>query len=87
MNASLDENCTHAESESCYNYNYLSESGNGWWTVTGVADNSQDVYYVANSMMDTYANSTKSARLYAHLDSNVTYVSGTGTYDDPYILK
>lgn len=87
MNASLDQNCNTATDASCYNYNYLAAEVEDWWTVTGIADNTQDVYYVHKTIKYDYANQVKSARLYAYLDANVTYVSGTGTYDDPYILK
>lgn len=87
MNASLDNNCNIASDDSCYNYNYLAGGVEDWWTITGVKDNSQDVYYVYKTMKADYANQVKSARLYAHFDSNVMYVSGTGTYDDPYIVK
>ena len=87
MNASLDDNCNETMSKSCYNYNYLSKDANSWWTVTGVLDNNQDVYYVSGSVNETHASNTRRVRLYAHLDANVTYVSGTGSYEDPYILK
>ncbi len=87
MNASLDDNCNEIMSQACYNYNYLSSENGNWWTITGVGDNNQDVYYVSGSIEETYASSSKKIRLYAHLDANVTYVSGSGTFADPYILK
>lgn len=87
MNASLDNNCNTVEDYSCYNYNYLTSGNEEFWTITGVKDNTQDVYYVDNVMEHEYANVTKTARLYVHLDANVTYVSGTGSYEDPYIVK
>lgn len=87
INASLDENCVVASDKSCYNYNYLAAETEDWWTITGVEENTQDVYYVQKTARSDYANQVKYARLYAHLDANVTYVSGTGTYKDPYVLK
>lgn len=87
MNASLDKNCIKAEDASCYNYNYLATGSDEWWTITGVGDNTRDVYYFDNTLQHDYASRTKAVRLYVHLDANVAYVSGTGTYDDPYIVK
>jgi len=87
INASLDSNCNETMSQTCYNYNYLSNESGNWWTITGVGENNQDVYYVSGSVEKTYASSSKRVRLYLHLDSNVTYVSGSGTFADPYILK
>lgn len=87
MNASLDENCNKALDDSCYNYNYLTKLNDEWWTITGVADNTQDVYFIDSVLETSYASLTKSVRMLAHLDSNVMYVSGDGTYDDPYIIK
>ena len=87
MNASLDSNCNKAEDDSCYNYNYLASENDEWWTITGVADNTEEVYYVDNTIDREYANRSRGSRLYAHFDASVTYVSGSGTYDDPYIVK
>lgn len=87
LNASLDENCIAATDKSCYNYNYLASESEDWWTITGVEDNTQDVYYVQKTVKSDFANQVKYVRLYANIDANVTYVSGTGTYKDPYILK
>lgn len=87
MNASLDVNCNTALDDSCYNYNFLSNGNSNSWTITGVGNNTQDVYYFSNKLETSYASNTKSVRLYVHLDANVTYVSGIGTYEDPYIVK
>lgn len=88
MNASLDGNCVKALDDSCYNYNYiLSDFYDEWWTITGVSDNNEDVYYVRDKMEVAYPKTTRGLRLVAYLDPNVSYVSGTGTFDDPYIVK
>jgi len=86
MNASLDENCSIATDSSCYNYNFLASYDESW-TITGVLENTQDVYYIDISMDKEEANTNKDVRLYVHLDASVTYVSGSGTYEDPYIVK
>ena len=87
MNASLDPNCNKALDNSCYNYNYLASNNEEWWTITGVADNTEEVYYISNTVEREYANRIRGVRLYAHFDASVTYVSGSGTYEDPYIVK
>ncbi len=87
MNASLDNNCNKALDDSCYNYNYLTEYSSSWWTITGVADETDKVYYVSNILDIGAANRSRSGRLMAYFDASVTYVSGSGTYDDPYIVK
>jgi len=87
MNASLDVNCNKALDSSCSNYNYLSNMGEESWTITGVLENSQDVYFIDKTLDIDNAKGTKSVRLYAHLDPSVMLVSGTGTYNDPYIIK
>lgn len=86
INASLDENCNTILDKSCYNYNFLSNDDE-FWTITGVEENTSDVYYVDYITDYAVANQNRGARLYAHLAPNVTYVSGSGTYDDPYIIK
>jgi len=86
MSASLDVNCNSTYSASCSNYNYLS-AGDEWWTVTALSDSTEDVYYVSGSVGSSYASSTKDIRLVVALDSMVSYVSGSGTYNDPYIVK
>jgi len=87
MNASLDENCNVAEDSSCYNYNYLASSDRDWWTITGVAESTQDVYFSSKTLTHGYTSRAKAARLYVHLDPNVIYVSGNGTYEEPYVLR
>lgn len=88
MNASLDQNCVKALDDSCYNYNYLAyDYSNDWWTGTGVSDDSEQVYYVHDKLDSSYAYSNKALRLMAYMDANVSYVSGTGSAIDPYIVK
>ncbi len=87
MNASLDGNCNKVMDNSCYNYNFLSNHHEEWWTITGVADNTEEVYSIDSVAEREYASVTKGIRLYAHFDPSVMYVSGSGTYEDPYIVK
>ena len=88
MNASLDVNCTETTSRSCQNYNYLTDTKNSWWTLTPVAENTHRVYkfsygYLASSSL------TNDSRVRAvlYLSENVIYAGGTGTLEEPYIVK
>ncbi|MDD6878626.1 MAG: hypothetical protein PUD59_00125 [bacterium] len=87
INASLDVNCNKIIDKSCSNYNYLTKYNNSYWLLT-VNKNKSDEGYQAHS---TISNSTLSysnnIRLVTNLTKNLVYQSGTGTYDDPYIIK
>ena len=102
MNASLDKNCNKALDYSCYNYNYLASGYDPSWTITGVENqgaftsedgeyftgiNTHLVYGVDSTLNYFDASNVMGVRLYAHLDANTKYVSGSGTYEDPYIVK
>ena len=88
MNASVDANCTNPSSLTCQNYNYLI-TDNAWWLATSVTGSSTDAYMVeANSGL-----MAKKAMMYArirpvvYLNSEVMYKSGSGTAEDPYLVK
>ena len=88
MNASLDENCQKVLNDSCSNYNYLSSSSDSsWWLATGVGDDTESVYYVDGKIETSYGSYNRSGRLMVHLNKYVSYVSGSGTVDDPYVIK
>lgn len=87
LNSSMDENCKCLYDVSCYNYNYLSGYNYEWWLMTATKEDTDKVFYVDGDIRRESASKVKNVRLYAHLDSNVTYVSGTGSYEDPYIVK
>lgn len=87
INASLDSNCKTALDKSCYNYNYLADIDMDTWMLTGVGDNTYEVYYLSGTVNYDEAKVRNEVRLYAHLDPNVTYISGSGTEADPYIVK
>ena len=87
LNASLDKNCTTSISPSCQNYNYLAKYQYNWWTMTGTSLNTYNVYKINKSPSLTAANSTAVPRLVLHLAKDAIYVSGDGTFNNPYILK
>lgn len=89
LNASLDSNCTTSVSVSCMNYNYLSKFRLPWWTITGVNENTYQVYRIAErgSADDVSASGKGYIRPVLVLSKDALYVSGTGTKADPYIVK
>ena len=86
--ASLDENCTTTLSPSCQNYNYLASSDYTWWTITAAADNTHRAYKVSGGyLMQSSLTSNTRTHVALFLSENVAYAGGTGTYDDPYIVR
>ena len=88
INASLDSNCQKVGDRSCKNYNYL-VSNNSWWLVNVPSENTSEVYYVSDAGYIEVSTASNSRRMrpVIMLNSNVMIQSGTGTAEDPYILK
>ena len=89
INASLDNNYSSAETKGCSNYNYLSDYGYNWWTLTGDADTTHKVFKITESgkVTTSRAVSASYARPVIYLAKDVIYVSGNGTSDSPYVAK
>lgn len=89
INASIDENCNSAMTDSCSNYNYLDVYKFNWWLLTGDASNTYKVFKVSldGTVTITRASSTGYIRPVVHLASDVLYSKGTGTENDPYVVK
>lgn len=85
--ASLDSNCKSTFDKSCINYNYLVSGSGNTWTITADNDSSDKVYRISSSLSLTSASNSSNAKIVAHLDENVLYVSGKGTIEDPYLIK
>ena len=86
--ASLDENCTNLRSRSCINYNYLSKILSSTWTLNASADNTYEVIYLSQGLMETQnANLYNEFNVVIHIDGNELYVEGKGSKDKPYILN
>lgn len=86
--ASIDANCKTIEDESCGNYNYLMGMSLASYTITGVKEKSQKVYYVTSSgvaKIDAYGE--KKIRITAYISNNALYDDGDGTKTNPYTLK
>ena len=89
LNASLDQDCTTSNSRSCVNYNYLSKYNYPWWSMSATSKNTYQVYRIKSkgSAIETSASNSSYVRAVLHLSKDTLYVSGTGSEDDPYIIK
>lgn len=87
MNASIDTGCNTVLSESCQNYNYLA-GGSSYWLVTANNQDTHSAYIVYGDYMGK-KNTDEEYKLrpVVTLDANTLISSGTGTEEDPYIVK
>ena len=83
--ASTDPNCKTIKDESCNNYNYL-ESLRSIYTLTGSKEHSSYVYSIDDVATVDDAKSGKRLSIITYI-ANVSYSSGKGTIDNPYIIK
>ena len=86
LNASLDKNCINTESYECENYNWLTDL-NGVWTLNASSDDTYKVWMVKGTLDKSTANNRRKWNVVINISDKVTYVSGTGTEEDPYIIK
>lgn len=88
MLASLDNNCTYTFDTQCSNYNYLANLQKSTWTLNADADTTHKAYkfFGVNYALAT-CSSNSGLRLVINLSSNLNYSGGTGTEQDPYIVK
>lgn len=88
LRASLDSNCKVAESLSCLNYNYLSGYTTNSWSITSNANNTNKTFSFGGGVMDSFK-SDRDKKLYvtAYINKRAFFKSGTGTSDDPYIIR
>lgn len=86
MIASLDKDCFNFKSPNCYNYNYLSAFSG--WTGTPVPGNTYLVYKISDGYIvaDKCNNRNNLYPVY-YLTGDVSYISGTGEKDDPYLIE
>lgn len=88
MRVSLDENCKVVGSLSCLNYNYLSSYTTNTWSITSDAENTNKTFTFGNGVMTPYK-SDRNKKLYVttYINKRTFFKSGTGTADDPYIIR
>ena len=86
--ASLDSNCIDLRSRSCNNYNYLRNVVSSTWTLNSSSDNTYDVMYVSDGLMEIQnARYTEQYNLVVYIDGNELYTSGKGTAESPYLFN
>jgi hypothetical protein len=89
MIASVDQNCNITTSESCQNYNYLSDYNRNQWLLTASTTNNSTAFGISREGIikeeTTYAYLVM--RPVMRLDSGVMYKSGKGTEEKPYIIR
>lgn len=89
LRASLDDNCKTVNDKSCANYNYLANNQqSNEWSITASPLNSYQSYsFDINSYSLANAYQNKKLYLTININNHAFFKSGTGYYDDPYILK
>ena len=90
---SISSECNSIKKHECNNYNYLFDlkrDGNipDYATITAYKDDTYSFYSINEGDLEL-RRSNKSIRLYPviYIDSNTLYKSGSGTYNDPYIVR
>lgn len=88
VNASLAPNCVAGEF-ACQNYNYMSRLFKStFWTLTANSLDSSRVYHVtAGYIRTSNASTNHDVRPVIHLQKNLLYQGGDGTYDNPFTVK
>lgn len=88
INASIDSSCNSTESNSCANYNYMSYFDFAWWLSTGNSETTHQVYKVnLGTFVSGMASIDSRVLPVIRLVKDALYVSGDGTFDNPYIIK
>ena len=88
VQASIDPNCDSPDDKVCVNYNYIHDLNASFWTITKAEKDSSYVYYIStNGLSESKANVRRQVRYVVTLSSKAFYSKGSGTYDDPYIIK
>ena len=89
MNASLDVNCKTIMDKSCSNENYLTDYEKSFWLLNASVTNPDKGYFVSagNSLNEKNLRIDGYARPTFYISANTTYSSGSGTINDPYIIK
>lgn len=84
-NASLSSECKMINSQSCANYNYLKEAYT--WLLNPVAKVSYRALYLTESIMSSDAKDKRPIQPVVYLTGKTMISGGTGTKEEPYIIK
>lgn len=86
--ASLDPDCDSIKSRACKNYNYLSGIASYTWTSNSVSENSYEIYFISDGLIERQrASSYSEYNIVIYIDGNELYTSGKGTSLNPYIIN
>lgn len=86
--ASTDPDCNSILSRSCNNYNYLKKVANSSWTSNSVTENTYEVLNLSGGVIISQtANTYNFYNIVIYIDGNEKVKSGSGTFEDPYIIK
>ena len=83
---SLDENCKQLFDTSCRNYNFLAKLY-GFWTLTADSKSTYEAYKIDGTVRSMITSSYSQPRLVLNITADALYSKGTGTENDPYIIK
>ena len=87
LNASLDSKCNATLDVACYNYNYMAQLKRSSWTMTADSVSTKRAYSFSDKVYAKSAMNFTALRLVVTINSNTKYTRGTGTYEDPYIIR
>lgn len=88
INASLDPGCKNATNKTCLNYNYL-VIDESWWLATANKENNYSVFMVNDTGAIEIANASQfnKVRPVIYLSERALFDKGSGTLEDPYIIR
>jgi len=87
MAASLDDNCNVTDARSCTNYNYLANNSSTW-TLTALSEDSKSAIKVSSiGLSQTKTSRTGKLLVTAYVSNRAFYSSGSGTMEEPYIIR
>ena len=84
---SADKNCTSLGSKSCKNYNYFRSITDEFWSITPYQGSTFEVFTINSTVIPDDANSKNNLYLVINIPSDVLYISGNGTKDEPYKIN
>ena len=87
MNASADVNCNVVGSNSCQNYNYLSQNGTFWLMTPSTKDSYSTLYVGTGTIKESESSENKKVRPVITIAANTLISGGDGSEANPYVVK
>lgn len=87
QNASLDSACVNLSSRECANRNYLASDDIYTWTLNSSSEKTYKVMFIYTTIDESYASNERKLNPVIYLSNKVITNAGSGTLDDPYIIK